>query len=371
MVDGLIDAFATAQLWLFETLVQPVAFAMGLGGRLETVFAGTGWLLVGLLQIAVMLVVIGPLQRWRPVEPVTDRAAVRTDILYTLVHRLGLFRVALFFTVDPVFDHLFGLLRVAGLPTLHLEQAWPGVTDQPLPALLIYLVVFDFINYWIHRGQHHFAAWWSLHSLHHSQRQMTMWTDNRNHLLDDLIRDTFIVIAAQLIGVAPGQFVAVVAITQLSENFQHANLRLWFGPVFERLWISPRFHRVHHSIGIGHESPARHSQARAVGAAHEATSVGADGRRAGPPQARPAPSGGSAVREATSVGATTRLGGHNFGVLLPWWDMLFGTANFELRYAATGVRDQVEPGPDGQLREYGHGFWAQQRLGLRRLMGRG
>ncbi|MDP2064576.1 MAG: sterol desaturase family protein [Burkholderiaceae bacterium] len=392
MVDGLIDAFATAQLWLFETLVQPVAFAMGLGGRLETVFAGTGWLLVGLLQMAVMLVVIGPLQRWRPVEPVTDRVAIRTDILYTLVHRLGLFRVALFFTIDPFFDHLFGLLRVAGLPTLHLEQAWAGVTDQPLPALLIYLVVFDFINYWIHRGQHHFSAWWSLHSLHHSQRQMTMWTDNRNHLLDDLIRDTLIVMAAQLIGVAPGQFVAVVAITQLSENFQHANLRLWFGPVFERLWISPRFHRVHHSIGIGHESPARHSQARAVSAAHEATGVGADGRRAGPPPAplglraaapglpaqgrtarRDADSGSvsySEPHEVGSVGASI-LGGHNFGVLLPWWDMLFGTANFELRYAATGVRDQIEPGPDGRVREYGQGFWAQQRLGLRRLLGKG
>ena len=79
MVNGLIDAFAIVQLWLFEALVQPIAFAMGLGGRLETVFAATGWLLVGLLQITVMLVVIGPLQRWRPVEPVTDRAAIRTD----------------------------------------------------------------------------------------------------------------------------------------------------------------------------------------------------------------------------------------------------------------------------------------------------
>jgi hypothetical protein len=33
--------------------------------------------------------VIGALERWRPVEPVTDRAAVRVDILYTLIHRLG------------------------------------------------------------------------------------------------------------------------------------------------------------------------------------------------------------------------------------------------------------------------------------------
>ena len=34
----------------------------------------------------------------------------------------------------------------------------------------------------------------------------------------------------------------------------------------------------------------------------EAKSVGVNGRSAGPPQARPAPSGGSALREAKSVG---------------------------------------------------------------------
>ncbi len=56
------------------------------------------------------------------------------------------------------------------------------------------------------------------------------------------------------------------------------------------------------------------------------------------------------------------LGGCNFGVLLPWWDMLGGTADFERRFDPTGVRDQVEQG-----RDYGRGFWAQQWLGLRRL----
>jgi hypothetical protein len=46
--------------------------------------------------------------------------------------------------------------------------------------------------------------------------------------------------------------------------------------------------------------------------------------------------------------------------------MLFGTADFQRRYDPTGVRDQVEQG-----RDYGRGFWAQQRLGLLRLFGRG
>ena len=317
-MDQLLDLFGVVQQWLFEAAVQPAMFALGLGNLLEDGYQATAWFLVGLIQIAVLLAVIGPLQRWRPVEPVLDRATIRTDMLYTVIHRLGVFRIALFFTLEPWFDEAFGALRTAGYGTFHLDQLWPGVTDGAVMSFLIYLVVFDLLGYWIHRAQHQSGLWWRLHSLHHAQRQMTMWSDNRNHLLDDILVDTLLVIAAQLIGVAPGQFIAIVAVTQLSESFQHANLRLWFGRVGERLWVSPRFHRLHHSIGVGHESAGRHT-----------------------------------------------LGGHNFGVLLPWWDMLFRTANFEQRYDPTGVRDQAE-----QNRNYGRGFWSQQWMGVKRLVGK-
>lgn len=334
--------FDGAQQWLFESVMQPLMFHAGLGNLLESGYEASGWVLVGLLQLVVIVAVIGPLQRLWPVEPVTDRATIRTDILYTLIHRLGLFRLALFFAIDPVADDFFGALRVAGVSTFQLDGLWPGVTDVAWVSLLIYLVVFDFVDYWIHRGQHHFEWWWRLHSLHHAQRQMTMWSDNRNHLLDDLLRDTILVVVAQLVGVAPGQFVAIVAITQLSESFQHANVRLWFGRWGERLWVSPRFHRLHHSVGIGHETIK-------------------------PPLGRP---DGAFSTDVAGAKHRVVLGGHNFGVLLPWWDMLMRTANFELRYDPTGVRDQVEPDAQGRVRDYGKGFLSQQWRGVLRLMGK-
>ena len=81
MMDWIESTFALAQQALFEAWVSPAMFAMGLGNLLEDGFAATGWLLVGLAQLVVLVAVIGPLQRWRPAEPITDRAAVRTDIL--------------------------------------------------------------------------------------------------------------------------------------------------------------------------------------------------------------------------------------------------------------------------------------------------
>lgn len=321
-MSGGLDLFGQVQQGLFEVGVQPVLFKLGLAGYLEEAYDGVGWFMVGVLQIIILLCVIGPLQRWRPVEPVRDARAVRVDIIYTLLHRLGLVRLLLFFTLTPLADALFGWLHLHGVSGWQLDQWvgawWPGVTDQAWVGFLAYLIVFDGFEYVIHRAQHHFNWWWALHAVHHSQRQMTMWTDDRTHLLDDLIHDSLFALLALWLGVAPGQFVALVALSQLLQSLAHANVRLSFGPVGERLLVSPRYHRVHHAIGIGHES-------------------------AGP----------------------GTLGGANFAILFPVWDIIFGTANFSPQWPATGIRDQLS---EAGGRNYGRGFWAQQWLGLLRLL---
>lgn len=325
LITPLTDAFGQLQLSLFESVVQPIAFAMGLGNFLEDAYAGTGWLMVGFVQLVVMLCLIGPLQRWRPVEPGIARRAVMVDVLYTVIHRLGLFRVAMFFSVEPLLDMLFGEARLKGLDGIQLDALmapwWPGVSDTAWASFIVYLLAFDLIDYWIHRGQHQVNRWWALHALHHSQRHMTMWSDNRNHLLDDVLRDVIIAFVARAIGVPPGQFVAVVAVTQLIENLSHANVRLSLGWLGERLLVGPRFHRQHHGIGIGHEGRAGEGS----------------------------------------------LGGCNFAVLFPVWDIVFGTARFDGHFEPTGIRDQL---PEHGGRDYGEGFWTQQWLGLKRLLSR-
>ncbi len=320
-LDAASAAFGDVQQWLFERVLQPLMFHSGLGNLLEDGYRATGWLLVGLLQIAVMVVVFGALERWRPVERISDRASIRVDVIYTLLHRLGLVRVALFFMVDPLWDQLIGKLRVWGLPAFSIDALWPGVTDVAVVSFVLYLLLFDLVGYALHRTQHNVHWWWQLHAVHHSQRQMTMWSDDRNHLLDDLIHDSLFVLVALLVGIAPTQFVAVVALMQLIESLSHANVRLSFGPLLSRVLVGPQYHRLHHRIGVGHES-----------------------------------------------GAAGSLGGHNFAVLFPLWDIVFGSARFDGRYEPTGIRDQL---PDQGARDYGRGFWAQQWLGLKRLAGRG
>jgi sterol desaturase/sphingolipid hydroxylase (fatty acid hydroxylase superfamily) len=323
MIQHFLDWFGIVQGWLFQSVVEPLLFVSGLGAYTEDAFEGTEWFLTGICELAALFIILRPLEWLIPVQRIDDKRARWNDFVYTLVQRAGLFSVLVFFTLDPLMDHVAGLLRLEGVHPFNLESLVPGLA--PGASFLLYLVVLDFFEYWFHRGQHRLRWWWGLHSLHHSQRNLNLWSDDRNHLLDDLLRDIYLAVIALAIGVAPAQYVLLVSVSRALQSLQHANARIHFGWLGERLLVSPRFHRLHHAIGIGHESSGKGS-----------------------------------------------LGGCNFGVLLPWWDILFGSARFAREFAATGVRDQLPrqdaAGNPVPGRDYGRGFWRQQWLGLVRMV---
>ncbi len=299
---------------MFELAVQPALFALDLTTHSETAFDSTRLVLLGAVEIVFLMAIVGSAQRLWPLYKLTNKAAVRTDILYTLLSRLGGISLALFFLLQPVADSLEAALRERGFSTWNLDGMWPGVTDHAIVSFLLYFIVFDALEYVLHRAQHHVQWMWELHAVHHSQRQLTFWSDDRNHLLDDLIRGILFALVGIAMGVPPAQFVALLMLTRILQSIQHANVRLPFGPILERILVSPSFHRRHHAIGFGHEGQYQ---------------------------------------------------GCNFGVLLPCWDILSRTADFRADFVETGIRDQLEG------RDYGQGFWSQQWKALARMLGRG
>ena len=313
------DLFTNLQAWIFETIVQPLMFSLGLGEFVEDSFEGVEWFMLGVLQLIILFVVLRPLEAKIPVHEIKNPYARWNDFIYTALHRLGAFSILVFFVLDPLLDQLTAILHLQGVNPFNLENMWSGFLQYPVLLFFVYLFVLDFFDYWYHRAEHQFNWWWALHSLHHSQRDMNLWSDNRNHLLDDFIRDIYMGLIAIAIGVEPRQYVMLVMASQMLQSLQHANVRIHFGRIGEYLLVSPRFHRTHHAIGIGHETNGKGT-----------------------------------------------LGGHNFAVLFPIWDVLFGTALFSKEFAMTGIRDQL-PAPEGSSRNYGEGFWSQQWLGLKRL----
>jgi sterol desaturase/sphingolipid hydroxylase (fatty acid hydroxylase superfamily) len=300
------DPFDLAAGWLQEHLLLPLLYGLG---RMQWEDVSYGWALFavyGAVQVAITFAVCMPLERWRPVERWPDTRAVMVDVLYTVISRVGvlpLFTFVLFYRAQVVLN---GFLADHGFVPPTLERLLPFLLGQPAVTFVIYAVILDCADYWRHRLSHIFGWWWALHSLHHAQRQMTFWSDDRNHVLDDLIAALWFGIIALAIGVPPLQFPVLVLVLRFLESLSHANARVSFGAVGERLLISPRFHRAHHGLL-------------------------AAGQRS-----------------------------CNYGAVLPWWDMAFGTADFSRDYVATGD-------PTGEEALASGSYFAQQWAGLRRF----
>ncbi|RAI58473.1 sterol desaturase family protein [Roseicella frigidaeris] len=308
-MSRIADLYAGLTGWLFEHALQPLLYALGLMDWAEDAYAWLDFALFGLFGILVVVAVCRPLEAWRPVEPRTDRRAVRTDMLYTFLSRLGLLPLLAFILLASAQTAWEAWLTETGLLPPTLEELLPALRDHPLLAFAAYVVILDFAEYWRHRAQHGLRWWWALHAIHHAQRQMTFWTDDRNHVLDDVLAAVWFGAIALLIGVPPGQFPLIVLLLRLAESLSHANVRLHYGRLGERLLVSPRFHRLHHAP----------------------LSAGAQGK--------------------------------NYAVLLPVWDWLFGTADFQRGvFPPTGTPEEPEALASG-------GWLRQQAIGLRRMFG--
>ncbi len=310
MIDWIAYIFAQVHGWLFEHGLQPLMFSFGAMTYIEESFTALQIFLYGLIEVALMFAIMRPLEKYFPVEKWSDRSSTRVDVMYTLLTRLGVLPLIFFFMLVPIESSISGWLRLHDVIPKNLEDFFPVLFAMPLLSFFIYLIILDFSEYIRHRLQHRFNIWWALHSVHHSQRMMSFWTDDRNHLLDGLIRDLWVAAVALLIGVPPGQFVLLVILMRMVESFSHANVPFTFGRIGEKMLVSPHFHRIHHAINI-EQSGKNH--------------------------------------------------GCNFAVLFPVWDIIFRTANFSRGQFPTGIADQLHG------RDYGQGFWQQQVLGVKRM----
>jgi sterol desaturase/sphingolipid hydroxylase (fatty acid hydroxylase superfamily) len=313
MIGWVGDAYLSVKVWLFETLLLPTLYAAGWMQWEEDAFEWLDFALLGALTVLVAYLVCRPLEAALPVErrAAGEPSTVGTDVAYTLLNRLGLVPLFAFVALQPLEIAWEALLADAGVIPPTLETVIPALRDWPLVTFALYVVIIDFAEYWRHRFQHRFGWWWALHSVHHAQRQMTFWTDDRNHLIDDLIGGFWFAGVAVLIGVPPGQFPLLLLVMRVVESLSHANVRLDFGRLGGRLVVSPHFHRVHHALD------------------HDA-----------------------------GVGA--RAHGCNFAVLLPVWDILFGTARYGGAYPPTGDRSGSERLANGS-------WWGTQVEGAKRF----
>lgn len=146
-------------------------------------------------------------------------------------------------------------------------NAQSAPTGLALGALgLALFLAFDFGTYVTHRISHQMPTFWAFHRVHHSAEELNPLTLLRKHpvysLLGVLI-DCFTV--APLQGVVLYLFgaqgnLAVIAISNgaflvfayAASSLRHTHIWLSYGPVLDRIFVSPALHQIHHSKAERH-----------------------------------------------------------------------------------------------------------------------
>jgi len=306
-MDWLLHLWNALETQLAHTLISPFLNLLHLANLSEEPREIAGYFLLCTVQILLIAGVMRPLESLIPAEHWADRRLTRIDRLYTLLKLLVVVPAVNYLVLAPLFHEPAASQSSA---PLQLERLFPWLQLHSVWLFLIYFALYDFTLYWVHRLQHALPWWWGLHSLHHSQRQLSCWSNDRDHYLDDLLEILILGAVSAAIGIAPVEYAAIVLGGQLIENFSHANVRIGFGPILDKFLVDPKYHRLHHM-------------------------------RADP----------------------TRPGFHNcnFALIFPIWDILFRTALYQEPPHPCGVDDPAIDA-DNAL-----GLVGQQLAGLRRF----
>jgi sterol desaturase/sphingolipid hydroxylase (fatty acid hydroxylase superfamily) len=154
--------------------------------------------------------------------------------------------------------------------------------------LTIGILVADFAG-WLHHYLRHKIWWmWPFHALHHSQKELNLFTDVRYHVFEYAITAVTNVFFISMVTLNPYAVVYYSLFHNWYTKLCHANIKSNFGP-FKYILITPQSHRVHHSFELRHRDK-------------------------------------------------------NLGILLSIWDYLFGTQYRKYdEYPDTGIEDETFP----------------------------
>jgi sterol desaturase/sphingolipid hydroxylase (fatty acid hydroxylase superfamily) len=171
-----------------------------------------------------------------------SRAGLLTDLAHYFITQ----GIAIWINAQ-VWQVLTGVLNPPGSvaesqPERGLVASWPLWLQ-----LGVMLLSNDLVAYFYHRASHVVPWLWKLHAIHHSSEELYWLAAIRFHPLDVILSRSLKYVPLALLGFSFEPFALALFLDGLHGYFIHANLRLRFGPVVSRLIVTPQIHHWHHS----------------------------------------------------------------------------------------------------------------------------
>lgn len=199
-----------------------------------------GLWLIGLAIIFSLLAMISPCNRKQKIF----RGDIFTDILYSAIFPLiSMLGVTLFITAG-IAVIFYGESQETALQ--YINNGYGVISTLPMwLQIALYMIISDFLLYWIHRG-FHTSKLWKYHAIHHSPEELDWLAAYRFHPVNVWLYNSLVHSLMLLSGFAPAVAASLSAFNIIYSAMVHANLNWTFGP-FRYLFASPVFHRWHHT----------------------------------------------------------------------------------------------------------------------------
>ncbi len=159
----------------------------------------------------------------------------------------------IFFTISTIiinFSMAFLLLSASDWTVNNNFGLLQCIPNLPLwMELFLGVLILDLVGAYLpHYTEHRIKPLWKIHLVHHSDPNVDTTTANRHHPLESVVRFFFTLTGVFLLGTSIGIIMIYQALSVLSSQFNHANIKL---PKKVDRWISyfmvsPDMHKIHH-----------------------------------------------------------------------------------------------------------------------------
>jgi sterol desaturase/sphingolipid hydroxylase (fatty acid hydroxylase superfamily) len=196
------------------------------------------------IVLALIFSVLSHLWACNPGTPWWRKRELATDICYwffvpviTRVVRIGLLVTGAGFVFN---------IHGADELIAFYDNGHGPLSELPLWAqAALFLVLSDFMLYWIHR-MFHGGGFWKYHAIHHSSEDLDWISAARFHPVNLFLGTVAVDVVLLMAGISPNIMIWVGPFTTFHSAFVHANLSWTLGP-FKYVIATPIFHRWHHT----------------------------------------------------------------------------------------------------------------------------
>jgi sterol desaturase/sphingolipid hydroxylase (fatty acid hydroxylase superfamily) len=131
---------------------------------------------------------------------------------------------------------------------------------------MVFFILIDFANYWVHVWCHRSPLLWPFHAVHHSAEVLTPATSYRIHPVENIVAAT---LHAPVLGLSALYFQNIVGpenqvlmiggvslfgflVQAVGTHLKHSHIWISYGPWLDHVLISPAHHQIHHSVDPKH-----------------------------------------------------------------------------------------------------------------------